>query len=128
MFLFFFSSRRRHTRCALVTGVQTCALPIWLLRSRRTSASAARPWTPAPRPSATCTTHSYAATRQAAGTCWSWILSARDARDGCGADVHGRDRELHTPRTPVYRAPRTQSTSDPPTPANDSPPPLFDVG
>src|SRR3546814_11315440 len=28
---FFFSSRRRHTRCALVTGVQTCALPIWTL-------------------------------------------------------------------------------------------------
>src|SRR3546814_7125457 len=29
MFVFFFSSRRRHTRCALVTGVQTCALPIF---------------------------------------------------------------------------------------------------
>src|SRR3546814_2088683 len=29
LFVFFFSSRRRHTRCALVTGVQTCALPIW---------------------------------------------------------------------------------------------------
>src|SRR3546814_6398788 len=29
--LFFFSSRRRHTRCALVTGVQTCALPICAL-------------------------------------------------------------------------------------------------
>src|SRR3546814_18648592 len=28
MILFFFSSRRRHTRCALVTGVQTCSLPI----------------------------------------------------------------------------------------------------
>src|SRR3546814_1809270 len=28
MFFFFFSSRRRHTSCALVTGVQTCALPI----------------------------------------------------------------------------------------------------
>src|SRR3546814_10295288 len=28
-YAFFFSSRRRHTRCALVTGVQTCALPIW---------------------------------------------------------------------------------------------------
>src|SRR3546814_8504548 len=33
---FFFASRRRHTRCALVTGVQTCALPIligglWLI-------------------------------------------------------------------------------------------------
>src|SRR3546814_2864610 len=38
--MFFFSSRRRHTRCALVTGVQTCALPIChsqfqLLRQRR---------------------------------------------------------------------------------------------
>src|SRR3546814_4921799 len=29
MFDFFFSSRRRHTSCALVTGVQTCALPIF---------------------------------------------------------------------------------------------------
>src|SRR3546814_3410928 len=29
--LFFFSSRRRHTMCALVTGVQTCALPILAL-------------------------------------------------------------------------------------------------
>src|SRR3546814_6966115 len=28
MLFFFFSSRRRHTRCALLTGVQTCALPI----------------------------------------------------------------------------------------------------
>src|SRR3546814_6098186 len=35
--VFFFSSRRRHTRCALVTGVQTCALPIW-----RAGASAVR--------------------------------------------------------------------------------------
>src|SRR3546814_1916410 len=34
LFYFFFSSRRRHTRCALVTGVQTCALPI--LNARRT--------------------------------------------------------------------------------------------
>src|SRR3546814_7280077 len=30
---FVFSSRRRHTRCALVTGVQTCALPILFLWS-----------------------------------------------------------------------------------------------
>src|SRR3546814_17222261 len=29
IYVFFFSSRRRHTRCALVTGVQTCALPIF---------------------------------------------------------------------------------------------------
>src|SRR3546814_2741097 len=32
VFYFFFSSRRRHTRCALVTGVQTCALPISAFR------------------------------------------------------------------------------------------------
>src|SRR3546814_10537598 len=30
--VFFFSIRRRHTRCALVTGVQTCALPICSLK------------------------------------------------------------------------------------------------
>src|SRR3546814_5400475 len=32
--VFFFSSRRRHTRCALVTGVQTCALPISSIANR----------------------------------------------------------------------------------------------
>src|SRR3546814_12614781 len=31
--IFFFSSRRRHTRCALVTGVQTCALPIFQIET-----------------------------------------------------------------------------------------------
>src|SRR3546814_3432966 len=44
----FFSSRRRHTRCALVTGVQTCALPICLLdwirdASAQASAGSHRP-------------------------------------------------------------------------------------
>src|SRR3546814_2318534 len=40
---FFFSSRRRHTRCALVTGVQTCALPSLarMLSRLRFSSSAA---------------------------------------------------------------------------------------
>src|SRR3546814_2211599 len=33
-FVFFFSSRRRHTICALVTGVQTCALPIYVGEER----------------------------------------------------------------------------------------------
>src|SRR3546814_9790584 len=32
--VFFFASRRRHTRCALVTGVQTCALPIFSVSTR----------------------------------------------------------------------------------------------
>src|SRR3546814_1011275 len=37
LFVFFFlSSRRRHTRCALVTGVQTCALPIYTMATMAT--------------------------------------------------------------------------------------------
>src|SRR3546814_10842770 len=35
LIVFCFSSRRRHTRCALVTGVQTCALPILQRRKER---------------------------------------------------------------------------------------------
>src|SRR3546814_1612466 len=45
---FFFSSRRRHTRCALVTGVQTCALPIYTaghLGGLVRQARLARSWT-----------------------------------------------------------------------------------
>src|SRR3546814_11948395 len=40
LFIFFFSSRRRHTRCALVTGVQTCALPIYIWTALTSLASA----------------------------------------------------------------------------------------
>src|SRR3546814_2050926 len=39
---FFFSSRRRHTRCALVTGVQTCALPIFQTKDAKYIASSDR--------------------------------------------------------------------------------------
>src|SRR3546814_11472374 len=42
--IWFFSNRRRHTRCALVTGVQTCALPIWTRAGRGTNAGRGRPW------------------------------------------------------------------------------------
>src|SRR3546814_17461508 len=38
---FCFSSRRRHTRCALVTGVQTCALPIYALVAATSASSPA---------------------------------------------------------------------------------------
>src|SRR3546814_20499790 len=41
--MFFFSSRRRHTRCALVTGVQTCALPISLDLTKAGSVFMTRP-------------------------------------------------------------------------------------
>src|SRR3546814_15025575 len=50
MFFFLFSSRRRHTRCALVTGVQTCALPILVsheyLREIETRVSPRTTWCP----------------------------------------------------------------------------------
>src|SRR3546814_33985 len=35
LFFLFFACRRRHTRCELVTGVQTCALPIYTLNAVR---------------------------------------------------------------------------------------------
>src|SRR3546814_4441178 len=41
---FCFSSRRRHTSCALVTGVQTCALPI-CLQARRLGTDKVQPAT-----------------------------------------------------------------------------------
>src|SRR3546814_4525108 len=48
--MFFFSSRRRHTRCALVTGVQTCALPIfWAAMALPAGGSDRRPFN-LPRP------------------------------------------------------------------------------
>src|SRR3546814_5936821 len=45
LFVFFFSSRRRHTRCALVTGVQTCALPIYPIDQIAAAKSAQKPGT-----------------------------------------------------------------------------------
>src|SRR3546814_5794776 len=42
--MFFFSSRRRHTRCALVTGVQTCALPILVAQLGQGADDAVQKW------------------------------------------------------------------------------------
>src|SRR3546814_10206742 len=60
--VFFFSSRRRHTSCALVTGVQTCALPIYLLgsielRMRSRLAMLVDPSIAVLRPNAPATSH-----------------------------------------------------------------------
>src|SRR3546814_2346192 len=52
LFLFFFSSRRRHTRCALVTGVQTCALPILPVADPQRQGSEAVPGQGPARPEA----------------------------------------------------------------------------
>src|SRR3546814_8368906 len=60
--MFFFSSRRRHTRCALVTGVQTCALPICM---KRQGGTAGRSWLRAFRALALLTTLFLAAQAQA---------------------------------------------------------------
>src|SRR3546814_1388333 len=56
-FVFFFSSRRRHTRCALVTGVQTCALPI----SINVNGVASQPRRPRNEAEAIATARSYVA-------------------------------------------------------------------
>src|SRR3546814_10731323 len=48
--MFFFSSRRRHTRCALVTGVQTCALPISVIYLEISAAEGIRRTTGSARP------------------------------------------------------------------------------
>src|SRR3546814_9262997 len=63
---FFFSSRRRHTRCALVTGVQTCALPICGARQSVTAnscPSSASAWASA----STCRSCSCASLRREIG-------------------------------------------------------------
>src|SRR3546814_7347552 len=62
MLCFFFSSRRRHTRCALVTGVQTCALPISLSRKNSpmvTPVYGARYWSGAGSEAVAATTIEY---------------------------------------------------------------------
>src|SRR3546814_6263383 len=50
--LVFFSRKRRHTRCALVTGVHTCALPISPAAPARTPPTAGRPFQPTGPPRA----------------------------------------------------------------------------
>src|SRR3546814_18480325 len=66
MCYFFFSSRRRHTMCALVTGVQTCALPILALER----AEAQR---------ALCTEHGFADYLAWGTVLWGSALAAQGA-------------------------------------------------
>src|SRR3546814_4341453 len=95
--IFFFSSRRRHTRCALVTGVQTCALPIPAADTTTTDTTME---TPAPAATAAAPTDaaSYVA-KAGAGDMWeiesSQALRAKSQRDDVKAfaqmmiDNHG---------------------------------------
>src|SRR3546814_5789367 len=96
MVFVFFSSRRRHTRCALVTGVQTCALPILSTTSPTPSLK--------PPPSA----HVYLGTVPVAARCRDTPASsiadrahAQPDRACCCTDIAG---DCDSPRhEPVHR-------------------------
>src|SRR3546814_5226722 len=77
---FFFSSRRRHTRCALVTGVQTCALPIWKVAQPRD-----------------CGSRSFNAVRISDGSA-QHLISAADAEDMPAPPHMGGDVDVPTLR------------------------------
>src|SRR3546814_955593 len=76
LILCFFSSRRRHTRCALVTGVQTCALPILRISWARALAGTAL---------AICMATPVAA--------WAGPQSASGEKDAAGQDTPGASGE-----------------------------------
>src|SRR3546814_10421485 len=89
----FFSSRRRHTRCALVTGVQTCALPICSCstsperRSRSTITSGSRPpkITPTSFEEATmghCYHHALSSVKKWGGTAEDYLPRSEERRVG----------------------------------------------
>src|SRR3546814_6136701 len=75
---FFFSSRRRHTRCALVTGVQTCALPIYAISAGALPAGL----------SLNAATGAIAGTPSAGGS-FNFTVSATDSSTGTGAPYSG---------------------------------------
>src|SRR3546814_7913157 len=83
---FFLSIRRRHTICALVTGVQTCALPIWL-----------PPFQPA---------HSWRAISSRKHCDRTWSCHARQFHENCGHEDnrpgHGMT-SLPDPSQPLTR-------------------------
>src|SRR3546814_6572362 len=88
---FFFSSRRRHTRCALVTGVQTCALPISCRRRCRHPGAPAAGGRPGPPESAGRDQRRNAPPRRAHELCRSG-----DSASACGGEhIHHRSEE-HT--------------------------------
>src|SRR3546814_11692934 len=100
MNFFFFSCRRRHTSCALLTGVQTCALPI----SRRTAAPSACRASDRPR-------HSPAS--HARGSLPSRARRRRVRRGGraAGTSASARARNPYRPRRSADGVHRASSVS-----------------
>src|SRR3546814_12242084 len=94
---FFFSSRRRHTRCALVTGVQTCALPICASAKAVLQAGARMLASDSP-----ACTRSYGALTNTRST----IASTRAL-----TTFSNRRSQLMVPGTPIAPGQRPRSTS-----------------
>src|SRR3546814_2557914 len=97
LFSFFFSSRRRHTRCALVTGVQTCALPISRDRSGRHPVTITTP-TPTPTPTPTSASRLWQATKLAVAPVGQPVRVASDIAKVSWAAV------LNVPQAFAHRA------------------------
>src|SRR3546814_5276966 len=95
---FFFSSRIRHTRCALVTGVQTCALPISRLSKRDNSQEKGR------RPRREVGAPAQCSLR--GGNAGKGFASPKNRADACT-----REQAWHRPEVvpPVERGPRISS-------------------
>src|SRR3546814_2409099 len=97
VFNFFFSSRRRHTRCALVTGVQTCALPIF--RTERDTSSARQLLLY--RPLARCSTASPLSNRRR----YDFFNGPRNVGRPAGLDRQRRGHALgHEPASTLRRS------------------------
>src|SRR3546814_20853163 len=93
---FFFSSRRRHTRCALVTGVQTCALPI---SDRHCGGSARRAFSARASDGASDDRRSRRRDRRRSH--WWRHLVLADALDSRGTDRADRQSLVQGKRVPV---------------------------
>src|SRR3546814_1128975 len=90
--MFVFSSRRRHTRCALVTGVQTCARPIYYLLKHGSEELKAR-WLPD-----MVSGDAIGALGMTEPSCGSDLKALRTTarRDGSDYVINGQRSEEHT--------------------------------
>src|SRR3546814_4187294 len=109
---FFFSSRRRHTICALVTGVQTCALPIYraFLACTRPSSCGSSAWRAAgdsgwPIPSARGRPRG---SFEPLDLLRGLVDDRGDVEQGLGADIVARQPVLEHLAQIAHRPPRSE--------------------
>src|SRR3546814_13683484 len=122
---FFFSSRRRHTRCALVTGVQTCALPICLVHALKDRFSEEEAAALALDNAATF----YLAGHETTANALTWTVDRKSVVQGkrvsVSVDLGGRRLiKKNTPRQPPrHHRPHAPSPVHQHPPPNPPPPP-----